>query len=97
MLHPKPQQISLSPRLPSFRAIRQSLLASFVILGATHAWAFQVTNASGASRTGGSSGSGGAPTTNAPEINPALLWGAGILLIGGILILTSRRRRAAKS
>jgi LPXTG-motif cell wall-anchored protein len=48
----------------------------------------------GANQTSGARGSGASAPLGAPEINPALIWGAVVLLVGGVLILTSRRRRA---
>lgn len=45
---------------------------------------------------GSGMGPAGAPV-NAPEINPALATGAAVLLLGGVLILTSRRRRSKTS
>jgi hypothetical protein len=63
------------------------LLAAGVVLSATSsAWAFQ----SKPIATGGS-------PRQAPEINPAFIVGAVVLIVGSILILTSRRRRIAKA
>jgi hypothetical protein len=84
-----------SQELPLFSLsrIRRPLLAGLVLLATSQVWAFQSASSGGAVRTAGTRGSGGAPTVNAPEINPALVVGAVVLLVGGILILTSRRRR----
>ncbi|MBL8861151.1 MAG: hypothetical protein JNK02_03985 [Planctomycetes bacterium] len=38
---------------------------------------------------------GGGTLVDAPEINPNLMIGLAVLLVGGVLILTSRMRRRA--
>lgn len=47
-------------------------------------------------RTGGRSNAGGGALVDAPEINPKLVIGMVVLLVGGVLVLTARRRRRAK-
>jgi len=62
------------------------MLAACVVFCATSsAWAFQKPTSTG-----------GTPR-QAPEINPAFIVGAVVLVVGCILILTSRRRRIAKA
>jgi hypothetical protein len=71
----------------TFRTATQRVLAAGVVLSATSsAWAFQAKPV----------GTGGG-TRQAPEINPAFIVGAVVLIVGSILILTSRRRRIAKA
>jgi hypothetical protein len=80
---------------PLFATLRRSLAGGAVLLATSSAWALQAVHggvAGGPTRGGGT----GAPL-NAPEINPALMTGAIILLAGGVLILTSRRRVARSS
>ena len=67
-------------------AFVRTILAAGVVLSATaSAWAQQKPTSTG-----------GSPR-QAPEINPAFIVGAVVLVVGCILILTSRRRRIAKA
>lgn len=78
--------ISTSSISRTFRTATQRFLTAGVVLSATSsAWALQK-----AVPTGGG-------TRQAPEINPAFIVGAVVLIVGSILILTSRRRRIAKA
>lgn len=97
MAHQESSVHSRTQRLSVLGAIRRSLVPALVVFAASQAWAFQTTSGGGASRTGGATSSGGNAPINAPEINPALVAGAVVLLVGGLLILTSRRRKAAKA
>lgn len=45
---------------------------------------------------GGGTGAGGGQLVDAPEINPKLVIGMVVLLVGGVLVLTARMRRPAK-
>ncbi|MBK7644919.1 MAG: hypothetical protein IPJ19_18065 [Planctomycetes bacterium] len=74
-------------------AFRRSLSAGIVFFAASSTWAFQNSLSAG-NRQAVNSGS--APTA-APEISPALLWGAVILVVGAVLIFASRRRTASSS
>ena len=78
------------------RAINASLVAGFVVVSAVQSWAVQG-SAGTQTRAGGAAPSGGGQPLAAPEINPALIWGAVVLVVGGLLILSGRRRRAARS
>ncbi len=77
-------------RLSTLAALKRSLAAGVVLFAASSAWALQ--SSAGAPKGGAPLTSG---TRNAPEINPALIVGAVVLVVGCILIVTSRRRRTA--
>ena len=79
------------------RALNASLVAGFAIASAVQSWASQGSPGGSQSRSGGASPSGGSQPLAAPEINPALIWGAVVLVVGGLLILSGRRRRAART
>ncbi len=84
--------ILTQPRsLSILAALKRSLAAGVVLFAASSAWAFQ--SSAGGAPKGGAPLTGG--TRNAPEINPALIVGAVVLVVGCILIVTSRRRRTA--
>jgi hypothetical protein len=93
MTKPSTRRTRLS-RLVSASAPRRWLVAGLVLVSSTHAWAFQSASINSASGTRQAAGGGAAPG-GAPELNPALIWGAAILLIGGVLILSSRRGTAS--
>lgn len=83
--------ILTQPRsLSILAALKRSLAAGVVLFAASSAWAFQ--SSAGTPKGGAPLTSG---TRNAPEINPALIVGAVVLVVGCILIVTSRRRRTA--
>lgn len=89
--------LRLRSTLPSTAgALRCLTVGGLTALWNSPVWAQGVTGA-GANQTSGARGSGASAPLGAPEINPALIWGAVILLVGGVLILTSRRRRATST
>lgn len=75
--------------------IRRLALAGVVLFASSHAWAFQA-SARGALHRPHPHPQPSGPT-HAPEINPALIVGVLVLVVGGLLILTSRRRAASGS
>jgi hypothetical protein len=93
MNHQESSILTRMHRSSVLSAIQRSLAAGAVLFAASNAWAFQSGAGTG---TGGAGGAGSIPTS-APEINPALIWGAVVLLVGGVLIFTSRRHRAANA
>ena len=75
--------------------VRNALRTGAVALAAcltlsAEAWAAQ-------QRTGGRTQAGGGTLVDAPEISPKLLVGMAVLLVGGVLVLTARRRRTRPS
>lgn len=93
---------SNSPLRNSLRSgVQRAIATGVVLFSATSAFAFQGPpgghhhNHGGGGGGGGNNGCGGAPT-GAPEINPALLIGALVLVVGAVLILTGRRRPTAR-
>jgi hypothetical protein len=90
MTNSEPSSSTLIHRISRSAGLRSSLVVG-AMLCATSAWAFQ--------GAGGKTGSaaGAPPPLPAPEINPALIWGAVVLVVGGLLILTGRKRRAANA
>src|SRR5690242_21331943 len=89
MTHPESSS-SLLHRTWRAAAFRTSSIVSSVVCAPAFAWALQ--NPSDARTVTG----GNPKPLPAPEINPALIVGAVVLVVGGLLILTGRRRRAAK-
>jgi hypothetical protein len=71
-------------------SLHSLLLGGIALATAQPAWSFQ--QPVGTSTT--STGSTGVNVMNAPEIDPTLATGLVVLLAGGVLILTSRVRRA---
>jgi lipopolysaccharide export LptBFGC system permease protein LptF len=90
MTHQESSPSSLILRSPRSAALRSSLVVGAMLCATSFAWAFQ-----GGSKT--ATPSGAPPPLPAPEINPALIWGAVVLVVGGLLILTGRKRRAANA
>jgi len=89
---------------PNRNLLQRTLATGVVLYSATSAWAFQGPpggnhhhGGGGGGGGGNGGGNGGGGHTNAPEVNPALLVGAFVLLVGAVLILSSRRQRAAGS
>lgn len=80
----------------SSRPLLQRCVAAGVILySSAGAWAMQGPPGSNHHHGGGGGGNCGGGQVNAPEINPALMVSALVLLVGIVLIVSSRRRRAA--
>ena len=94
MIHQESTSIRRIQNSPVLGAIRRPLTAAVVLFASTQAWALQSGVGNSATRAGSASSSGGSAPLVAPEINPAFIVGAAVLLIGGLLILTSRRRAA---
>jgi hypothetical protein len=89
MIHQESPSSTFIHRSPRSAALRSSLVVGAMLCATSFAWAFQ----------GGKTAtpSGAPPPLPAPEINPALIWGAVVLVVGGLLILTGRKRRAANA
>lgn len=97
MTHQESSTLPRTQRPSALGAIRHALVVGLVLFAASNAWAFQGPPGGHNHHHGGGGGNGDcddAPT-NAPEINPTFMLGAAVLLVGGVLILTGRRRRAA--
>lgn len=80
-----------------FTTLRRSLALGAILFATSSTWALQAVHGGVGGGAGGSRGGGSGAPINAPEINPALMTGALVLLAGGVLILTSRRRVARSS
>jgi hypothetical protein len=84
------EKTASAPALWATKALRTGLVA----LAACSVLSAEVFAAQ--QRAGGRTNAGGGSLVDAPEINPKLLIGMAVLLVGGVLVLTARRRRRAR-
>lgn len=83
MRHQETSSRFVSLRNSVSAALRGSLVVGALLCANSFAWSSQAARPN--------------PPLPAPEINPALIVGAVVLVVGGLLILTSRKRRSARN